>query len=108
MKAQSRLGQGLGALQMSMGIHIDNAVWIADEGQIKAIGPSVVWAARLCSSAKPLEILISNSSYHSFVETKRMSTVLAFKKRHVEFKEYRPESRMFCYSDQIEEELDDI
>ncbi|KCZ65918.1 hypothetical protein L53_01005 [Hyphomonas sp. L-53-1-40] len=106
--AQSHLGQGIGALQISIGIHVDDAVWIADEGQIKAIGPSVVWAARLCSSAKPLEILISNASYQCFVRTKRMPTVLAFKKRYVEFKEYRSESKLFCYSDQIEENINDI
>lgn len=53
------LEHGVGALGAGVGIHSGSAVWLANERQIRAIGPSVVWADRLCGDAKNGEILVS-------------------------------------------------
>jgi class 3 adenylate cyclase len=94
---QKFLSHGLDGLGPSVGIHTGKAVWLVNEGQVKAIGDSVVWASRLCSIASSKELLISNGSYNlgGALESSHLSV---FSRRKVSIKEYADSLSPFAYS----------
>ena len=92
------LKHGVENLQMSVGIHSEDAVWLCDRAQIKAIGPSVVWAARLCASSGPKEILISNYAYEALAKNGYSQRIAEFGKKKVVFKEYGENLGVYGYA----------
>lgn len=84
---QSNLHMGISNLGPAVGIHSDKAVWLARDMQIRAIGPSVILANRLCDEASKSSIFISNLEFGSL--TKEMNPDLAalFKRKDYTGKE---------------------
>ncbi len=66
---QKRLRLGVGELGGSVGIHTGDAVWIAEKNQVRAIGESVILAARLCNEAPARSVFVSNSQYGELAAT---------------------------------------
>lgn len=64
---QSKLRLGVGGLGGAVGIHTGSAVWLVDDGQIRAIGDSAIIASRLCNEAPQQGIFVSNSEYLELV-----------------------------------------
>ena len=62
-------------------------MWLADEMVIKAIGSSVVGAARLCANADAGEIVISNATFRSAMRGGYAIDGLVFNKKGVVIKE---------------------
>lgn len=60
---QHRLKLGVGELGASVGIHSGDSVWVSEENHVRAIGESVILAARLCSEAPARSVFVSNSLF---------------------------------------------
>lgn len=65
---QTHLWHGMDGLGPGIGIHQQDAVWLVDQNQVRAIGSSVVGATRLCSVAEPNEVVMSRSFFNSAQE----------------------------------------
>lgn len=101
-----KLKHGMDGLRMAVGIHHEEAVWICDQKQIRAIGPSVVWAARLCSCAASGEVLISNGANTVLMNSGKTNLVSRLKKKSVNFKDFSDDAALFAFSFQSEESED--
>lgn len=55
------------SLGLGIGIHSEKAVWLFDDHQIRALGPSVVKASRFQSNARQNEVIISANSYSKLI-----------------------------------------
>jgi class 3 adenylate cyclase len=95
---QRWLRHGMNNLGAAIGIHTGTAVWLADEMQIRAIGSSVVGAARLCNCAEAGEIVVSNKTYHAVEEFHGTIAGLTFKKKQVSLQEYGERLGTYAYS----------
>ncbi len=95
-KYQKHLKQGLQNVQMSIGIHSENAVWICDRNQVRALGQSVVQASRLCDTAKPMETIISNSCYQVLLMS-GSPLIADFIRRDIDIKEIHQKAGSYGY-----------
>ncbi len=84
-----------------IGIHSGTAVWLADEIFIRAIGTSIVGAARLCANADAGEIVISNSTFHSAMRDGHAIDGLIFNKKPVSLKEYGDRIGTYAYAARV-------
>lgn len=66
---QSGLKLGVGELGASVGIHTGDAVWISEKNQVRAIGESVILAARLCNEAPARSVFVSNTQFGDLATT---------------------------------------
>ncbi len=66
---QSGLKLGVGELGASVGIHTGDAVWISEKNQVRAIGESVILAARLCNEAPARSVFVSNTQFGELAAT---------------------------------------
>ncbi|WP_322517770.1 adenylate/guanylate cyclase domain-containing protein [Rhodopseudomonas palustris] len=98
LKYQRWLRHGMDRLGPAIGIHTGTAVWIIDEMQIRAIGSSVVGAARLCGCAASREIVISNKTFHAIEDHRAIVNVIEFHKKAVSFQEYGERLGTYAYS----------
>jgi class 3 adenylate cyclase len=95
---QRWLRHGMDRLGAAIGIHTGTAVWLVDEMQIRAIGSSVVGAARLCNCADAGEIVVSNKTYHAVEEFQGAVAGLNFRKKQVSLQEYGERLGTYAYS----------
>jgi class 3 adenylate cyclase len=95
---QENMSLGLGGLNPAVGIHTGDAVWIARDGQIKAIGSSVVWASRLCAAARTKELLVSNISFNRAKSSPKIASAGIFEERRIRIKDYSASLAPFAYS----------
>lgn len=94
---QQYLKTGLDGLKLSVGVHFEDAVWISDRRQVRAIGPSVVWASRLCSAAEPGELLVSNKIHELLTNRGNKSRQNGFLKKPINIKEFNPKSKPYAF-----------
>ncbi len=92
---QPLLIHGLAGLGPAVGIHSGHAVWLADGSQIRAIGPAVVGASRLCSRAEVSEIILSNQSFQAYAKGVSLRHVESFQKKALEIKEYNQKAGLY-------------
>ncbi|MEQ9641452.1 MAG: hypothetical protein RIM84_15625 [Alphaproteobacteria bacterium] len=97
-QAQEQFEHGLDGLAPSIGVHIGNAIWIADESRVRAIGSSVVGAARLCGTARSGEVLASNRFRYRAIEVDRDADRFRFERRQIAMKERSPDAEVYAYS----------
>jgi class 3 adenylate cyclase len=88
---------GIGSFGPAIGIHTAPSVWLADGAQIRAIGNSVVGAARLCASATVNEIVISNYVCQRYKRDPAPTFANLFSKKSIRIKEFNEELGMFGY-----------
>lgn len=102
---QRKLKIELDGLGLSIGIHLDKSTWMCTGGQIRAIGPSVVRAARLCDDAITNEILISPPIYRlACLENKAGDEHDVWSRRQVKLKEIPDEAKPMAYSLEVKYE----
>jgi class 3 adenylate cyclase len=94
---QSWLIHGMDGLGPAIGIHSGSSVWLADATQIRAIGPPVVGASRLCARAEAREIILSNRAYVEYTRGVPAGELLDFEKQSIEIKEYRERLGLYGY-----------
>jgi class 3 adenylate cyclase len=98
---QRWLRHGMDRLGAAIGIHTGTAVWLVDEMQVRAIGSSVVGAARLCNCADTGEIVVSNKTYHSVEEFQGTVAGLTFRRKQVSLQEYSERLGTYAYSARV-------
>lgn len=101
LKHQQWLRHGMDKFGAGIGIHSGTAVWLADEIFIRAIGTSIVGAARLCANADAGEIVISNSTFHSAMRDGHAIDGLIFNKKPVSLKEYGDRIGTYAYAARV-------
>ena len=102
-KLQALLHLGVGGLGVSIGVHQQDAVWLAQDDQVRAIGPSVILASRLCDDADRNSIFVSNSLFQ-FLDSELPSTLVSnFSKKEYSRKEHDPNVGLYGYQIRLEE-----
>jgi class 3 adenylate cyclase len=97
-KFQRRLLHGLDGLAPAVGVHTAPGVWLLSGSQVRAIGGSVVGAARLCSAGDPGEILVSNSTFECLCANELFDEMRGFVRRRIEMKGVGGKTGVFAYS----------
>lgn len=98
---QRWLRHGMDKLGGAIGIHTGTAVWLADEMHIRAIGSSVVGAARLCSCAESGEIVVSNRTYQNAELFSGSVDGLMFKQKTIDIQEYGGRIGTYAYAARV-------
>ena len=93
-KMQPKLKMRVGGLGGAIGLHTSNAVWICENGQITALGDSVILASRLSNEADNYTIFTSNSEYFHLLEHLSEDQVNKFSKKEFSGKEYNPRAKL--------------
>lgn len=101
IRHQAWLRHGMDKFGAAIGIHTGTAVWFADEILVRAIGSSVVGAARLCGNAEPGEIVISNATFRTVMSHGRSIDGLNFEKKSVLMKEYGDRIGTYAYAARV-------
>lgn len=86
---QQNLNFGIESLGGSVGLHAGAAVWISELNQIRAIGQSVVFAARLANEATTNGVFVSNSYFESIQGQVDRNVLNKFETHAYQGKEYR-------------------
>lgn len=94
---QKKLHLGVEGLGISVGVHQQEAVWVTEADQVRAIGPSVVLAARLCGDAERSSIFVSNSFFEKLQHELPSSTLSRFSKKEYSGKEHDPHVGLYGY-----------
>lgn len=95
---QKGLRLGVGMLGAGVGIHTGDAVWIVEDNQVRAIGDSVILAARLCNEAPSSGIFLSNSQFMELGDTLGTELSAQFVKRSYEGKEVKGGAGLYGYA----------
>ncbi|WP_353339739.1 hypothetical protein [Pelagimonas sp. KU-00592-HH] len=103
---QKKLHLGVEGLGISVGVHQQDAVWVTEADQVRAIGPSVVLAARLCGDANRNSIFVSNSFFETLHHELPSSTLSKFSKKEYSGKEHDPHVGLYGYQIGIGEALE--
>lgn len=98
---QAKLRLGVGGLGGAVGIHTGSAVWLVDEGQVRAIGDSAILASRLCNEAPQQGIFLSNSEYLSLASELQPEVTQRFARRSYSGKEVTGGADLFGYAIEI-------
>jgi class 3 adenylate cyclase len=101
LQHQKFLRIGMDKFGAGIGIHSGTAVWLADEVLIRAIGSSVVGAARMCSNADAGELVISNATFRNAMQHGGTVDGLTFNKKSVTMKEYGDRIGAYAYSARV-------
>jgi class 3 adenylate cyclase len=101
LRHQKWLRHGMDKFGAAIGIHSGTAVWLADEIFIRAIGTSIVGAARLCANADSGEIVISNRTFQNAMHDGQEIDGLAFSKKSVTLKEYGDRIGTYAYAARV-------
>jgi class 3 adenylate cyclase len=88
MQLQPKLVHGLDGVAPAIGLHTANSVWLISSGQIRAIGPAVVGAARLCGCCDGREVIVSNATLNTLLQSGGPSIINGFERRSVIMKEF--------------------
>lgn len=94
---QKKLHLGVEGLGISVGVHQQDAVWVTEVDQVRAIGPSVVLAARLCGDADRNSIFVSNSFFETLNHEIPSATLSKFSKKMHSGKEHDPHVGLYGY-----------
>lgn len=94
---QSRLKLGVGELGASVGIHTGDAVWISEMNQVRAIGESVILAARLCNEAPARSVFVSNTEFGELAKTEGAEISSLFEKYSYSGKEVKNGADLFGF-----------
>jgi class 3 adenylate cyclase len=94
---QKKLHLGVEGLGVSVGVHQQEAVWVTEADQVRAIGPSVVLAARLCGDADRSSVFVSNSLFETLHHELPSSTLSKFSKKEYAGKEHDPHVGLYGY-----------
>lgn len=92
---QQRLNLGVGGLGGSVGLHSSDAVWSCDDGEISALGDSVIMAARLCGEAENYTVFASNSEFYRLQADLSSDEEQNFEKREYSGKEWNQGAKLF-------------
>lgn len=98
---QAKLRLGVGGLGGSVGIHTGSAVWLVDDGQVRAIGDSAILASRLCGEAPQQGIFLSNSEFLSLSDQLAPDIVPKFARRPYSGKEVTSGAELFGYAIEV-------
>lgn len=98
---QSKLRLGVGGLGGSVGLHTGSAVWLVEDGQVRAIGDSAILASRLCNEAPQHGVFLSNSEYLALADQLAPEVVSTFSRRSYSGKEVSGGADLFGYASEI-------
>lgn len=100
---QSKLRLGVGGLGGSVGLHTGSAVWLVEDGKVRAIGDSAILASRLCNEAPQRGVFVSNSEYLSLNELLPGDLMSRFTRRSYSGKEVSGGADLYGHSIEIRE-----
>lgn len=100
-KYQEHLELGIGGLGPSIGLHVGGAVWMVVDQQVRAMGPSVVMAARLCACAGPTEGILSNHAFVELGKAMNASQLSRMFRKPVSIKEHDSRAELYAHAFKI-------
>lgn len=104
---QDELTLRVGDLCPAIGLHNEKAVWICEKTSVRAVGASVILAARLCDEADTQSIFVSNDFFQKLSDSPSISANLMTKFEEKEYtgKEYGSGSSLYAYQIKVPERL---